>query len=152
VARSGPQGSFKRFDDDALLRVSHLWIEWQKNAFVAGSLRMGQRRTLVHIGIGILHVSTHNAAPSRDALVEHGLHDGALPPCAADQTHAVALPVRACPAGLFRWLDLIECAQTPRVVGREFAPPTQDVRQTAELLSTDRRRDIGQAIVEAAGS
>src|SRR5690606_7013425 len=65
-------------------------------------------------------------------------------------THAVALPVGACPFRLDRRLDAVEFRQHSGVVGGPGAPAGDDRRQAFELLAPDRCLDVGHPVIVAA--
>ena len=92
----------------------------------------------------------HDAASRGDPLVQKLLHDRHLVN-PVRQAHAVALPIGTRPFGLQRQKESLDIAQQLLIVGRQNPTTRYQFRQTPELLSSDRRLDIGHAIIVADG-
>src|SRR5262245_18688680 len=87
---------------DALLFVRrHLGIERQDDAPILRRLRPPEATARVAPSVRRLAMTAHDAAPTRDAVVEEVLHHRALR-AVIRQAHAEALPVAPRPVGLAR--------------------------------------------------
>ena len=85
----------------------------------ARSLR-GSRARFAVGQVRTLEVRVHHAAPGRDTIVEHPLHDRPLV-ARLGQLDAVALPVRARPRRLDRRGDAVNRRQPRRVLAAQCA-------------------------------
>jgi hypothetical protein len=92
---------------------------------ILSELGLTQAVPALTIRVGSLAMRAHDAAASRNTLIEQLLQNGLLVHCAW-QTQAVALPVRESPLRLERQMPIV-ITQKLTAPARDCAPPRHDL-------------------------
>src|SRR3954452_21457336 len=114
-------------NDPCLIPLAHLGIERQQDALILGEFGLSKIMARSLVPVGSFAVRAHDAATRRDALVEQALHYRALVE-SVRQTHAIALPIGAGPAGLGRQPQAFEVAEQLAVAGCDGPAPGDPLR------------------------